>query len=253
MVELVDRRILGALRPTDAITGAILRHPVTIEGQGMHFHRTRSGDYAILTAPGLRDHTETFDDPPAAPPAQSIPLTLSIHDPTHAYMPRLVDVALPRPWNPAGGIRDLMQPIEVPLAASAARAPGPGWANVLAIVADTGGAPVQGALVEVFEIGGGAARLAWGLTHARGEALVGVPGLPAFREIENDPLDEEDDEVVTAITNVRVRATALITRDWPVNPATLAAGGPQSRFAEIASHPIRPGTTVSAPLTLNFT
>lgn len=168
-------------------------------------------------------------------------------------MPRLVQITLPRPWDPDSDIRDLMEPIEVELAASAARAPAPFWANVLAIVTDTGADPVQGALVEVFETGGSSDRLSWGLTHPRGEALVGVPGLPAFREVENDPNDDEDDEVVTAITNVRVRATAFADRRWPVNPATLADGGPQTRFAEIASHPIRPGTTTPAPLTLNFT
>ncbi len=253
MAEQVDRRILGAVRPVDAVTGTPILAPLRIEGTGLTLRRNRSGHYAIMAADGLGDHLTAFDDPPAAPPAESLTFALTVEDPRGAWLPRRLAIALPRPWNPAGGIHDLMQPVAVPLAPSAARSPSPGWAVVLAIVTDTGGDPVRGALVEVLPEGGGD-RLGWGITHARGEALVPVPGLPAFREIENDPDDDEDDdiEIVTAQTAVTVRATALPGGAWPVDPDVLGAGGAALRSATLTPLPITPGRTDRAPITLNM-
>lgn len=252
MADLVDRRILGVLRPVDAVTGAAVAHGLKITGTGIDLYRTRSGNYSILEAAGLEAHIAAFEEPPPAPPVESLPFTLSVEDPTKAYMPREIAIALPRSWDPDNGVRDLMEPIELPLAASAARALAPSWAVVLAIVTDTAGDPVRGALVEVSETGGGQ-RLSWGITHERGEARVPVPGLPAFREIENDPLTDTDNEIVTNLTNVEVRATAHEDRDWPVNPAVLEAGGAGLRTAVIPSLAISPGRTDAAPITLNMT
>lgn len=252
MVERVDRRILGALRPVDAVTGAPVLHGLRISGQGITLQRTRSGAYAITAAEGLGAHVAAFAAPPGPPPAAgALPFVIEIEDPTERFLPRSATIALPRRWDPAGGIRELMEPILLPLAPAASRAAAPGWAVVEARVTEPGGAPIRGALVEVMPAGGGA-RLAWGLTHARGEALVAVPGLPAFRTVVNDPADEADDEIVTAATSVTLRVTADPSRPWPVDPTRLEAGGGTLRRVTTAALNITPGQAIRAPVTLNL-
>ena len=90
------------------------------------------------------------------------------------------------------------------------------------------------------------------MTHAKGESRVAVPGLSAFREVENDPNDDEDDEIVTNQTDVEVRATADPTLPWPVDPTLLEAGGGSLRTESIAQLAITPGRTARAPFTLDL-
>lgn len=249
MVDLVDRRILGLIRPLDAVTGRPIDRALAVSGAGLGLMRTRSGGYAITSARGLEGHAGVFDRPPGVPVAGSLPFTVTIDDPAHGYLPRTAAIALPRAFDPALNIRDLQTPIDVAMAPSAARLPGPGAAAVLAVVTDQTGAPVRGALVEILPEGGGP-RLAWAVTHDRGEALAAVPFLSAFRTIENDPDDEDDDRIVTNETPVTVRATADPARPWPVDPDVLAAGGAGLRTALFTPLALVPGRTGLARLTL---
>lgn len=247
MVELVDRRVLGAVRLLDGVTDTPVRRPMTVEGTGLRFYRNRIGLYVIVGADGFdKEYLSRFEDPPANPSAGSLPFVVEVHDPVHAYLPVLASISLPLPFDPENDIRDLQQPVDIALASSAARSTPLTWANLRVLVLDTADAPIRGALVDAAPAGGGD-RIGWGITNHNGEALVPVPGLPAMREIENDPLDAEDNEIVTAETSVTVTATADPELPWPVNPVTLAAGGGALRTASVSPVALQPGRTDTAP------
>lgn len=252
MADLVDRRILGAVRPIDAVTGAAIRGPLKLTGPGLSFQRTRSGAYAIVGASGLEAHLGAFDAPPALPAAETLSFAFEIEDTTGHYLSAAAAIRLPRRWNPVNGVRDPMVPIDVALAPTAARDLPPSWAGVLAQVADQNGQAVRGALVEVFTAGGVTSRLGWSLTNDRGLSLVPVPGLPSLREIENDPNQPDDNQIVTAETTTDIRVRAHADRRWPVDPVVLAAGGAGIRTANRNAVPLTPGRTDAVALTINL-
>ena len=258
MVERVDRRVLGAIRLLDGVTNTPVVRPMRLEADDLTLQRNRSGHYVVVAAEGLESHVGVFETPPApptpgAPAPESLSFQVAISDPTRAYLPALATVALPRRFDLAAEIRDLMEPIDIALASSTARAMPLAWASLRVTVEDTTGAPIRGALVEALSTGVGAgAQLGWGLSNDRGETLVPVQGLPAMREVENDPNDPDDNQIVTAETPVTIRATADRRRPWPVNLSAFAAGGENLRTANHEAVPLSPGRTVSATLTLDL-
>ncbi len=178
--EHVDRRVLGAVRFLDASTGVDVRESLTVTAPGVRWIRNRAGWYVIASAPGLDAHSDAFLTPPAAPPLGSVVIALTVRDPGGRYLPRQHTLRLPRDPDPlhATAPGSLFRPIDVALfPAPAARTPS-GWAVVRASVAIVGtAAPVAGALVRVARSSDGQ-HLASGLSDARGEVLVPVPGIP---------------------------------------------------------------------------
>jgi len=251
VVEQVDRRILGAIRVLDAVTSSPVTQTLDVSGEGLTFQRNRSGLYVIVAARGLEHHLRAFSVPPATPDAETLNFSVLVHDPSHVYLPVILDLALPRAFDPSTDVRDLQQAIDVPLASSVTRIAPPGWSMVNALVRDTADEPVRGALIEVEPAAGGN-RLAWGLTNHHGEALVPVPGLPALAAVENDPLDPDDNEIITAQTNVTVRAIADPSLPWPVRPAVLTSGAAALRTDSLSPVALTPGRTNSASLRLNL-
>jgi hypothetical protein len=184
-VEHVDRRVLGAVRFVDAATGTEIEGPLAVSAPGVSWIRNLEGWYVIASAPGLDAYVAAFEAP-TAPHDEGLeheaPLDLwvTVRDPRGRYLPRRRKVELPRDPDPnnAASPDSLFRVIDVQVFASPA-APSPrSWATVRASVTRTGsGAPVGGALVRVVRVSDGQ-RLASGLTDARGEALVPVPGIP---------------------------------------------------------------------------
>lgn len=252
MAELVDRRILGAIRAIDAVTGTAIRGPLKLTGPGLAFQRTRSGTYAIVGATGLEAHLVAFDAPPTLPAAETLPFDFKIEDIVGNYLPAAAAIRLPRRWDPANGVRDAMVPIDVALAPSAGRDLSPSWAGVLANIVDQSGQAIRGALVEVFAAGSLTTRLGWSLTNERGLALVSVPGLPSLREVENDPNRPDDNQIVTAETATDIRVRVHADRRWPVDPLVLAAGGAGIRTAIRNALALTPGRTDRVALTMNL-
>ncbi|MGG6297030.1 hypothetical protein ACQ4M4_21765 [Leptolyngbya sp. AN02str] len=167
-VDLLDRRVLGAISLIDNVTEQPISHPLQIElvdseetvsrTTALHLRRNPSGYYVILsvvklanhtiasaqppTQPDierlnqLANHTTAFAQPPAQPDIESLTLPLRIQDQTGQYLPRRYDLKLPRqaPLVVNGEVvtplldNSLLRPILVPLC-RAPRAPiGPNWA-----------------------------------------------------------------------------------------------------------------------------
>lgn len=178
IVELVERRVIGAIRLLDATTSLQIREPLIITADGASFRRNRGGLYVIWSAPGLENTMDSFQDPPAVPGLQTVGLTLSIDDPTGRYLARRSTIHLPLDPDPQHAMDSLFIPVDVQIFQGPAAPTAAGWAIVRASVTQaTTANGLAGALLRVVRTSDGV-RLGLGLTDARGEALVAVPGIP---------------------------------------------------------------------------
>lgn len=177
--EMLDRRVLAALRFRDAVTGATVAGPLDVRAPGARWIRNRRGWWVLAGAPGLEAHTTAFPAPPAAPALGSVPLAVRVADPAGRYLPRVAALALPRDPDPAKAARpeSLFQPVEVDLFPSPAAPVSPNWA-VLRVSASGADGPLAGALLRVVRKASPTTVLGRGMTDARGEALVAVAGIP---------------------------------------------------------------------------
>lgn len=190
--ELVERRVLGAVRFVDAATGSRVIDPLSVRAEGARFVRNRSNHYVIFDAPGLEEHTDSFESPPNTPPLSSVVVTLEVADPGGRYLTRRSIIRLPRDPDPTrtGAPDSLFKAIEVTLFPSPSAGTRPGWAVVRGTVVEVGtGRPLGGALLRVERVSD-ASLLARGMSDARGEALVAVPGIPVITFGEGDAVTE---------------------------------------------------------------
>lgn len=178
-VEMLDRRVLAALRFRDAVTGATVAGPLDVRAPGARWIRNRRGWWVLAQAPGLEAHTAAFRAPPAAPAVGSVPLAVRVADPAGRYLPRVAALALPRDPDPAKAAKpeSLFQPAEIDLFPSPAAPVSPNWA-VLRVSASGADGPLAGALLRVVRKASPTTVLGRGMTDARGEALVAVAGIP---------------------------------------------------------------------------
>jgi len=185
--------VLGAVRFVDGASGQPVSRKLTVTAPGVRWLRSRRGLYVVADAPGLASHSIAFDAPPAEPPLASVTVTLSVSDPAGGYLARQAVVSLPRDPSPgAAADASLFVPVEVTLYPTPAAQVFPNWALVRAAVADVDtGAPLAGALLRVLR-NGDTEPTARGLSDARGEALVAVPGIPVTTWASDE--DEEDGE-----------------------------------------------------------
>jgi hypothetical protein len=220
LLDRIKWRILGAVELADDVTGARLRRPFTLSAAGVTTARTATGRYAVTMAPGLAAHTRAFEVPPAAPVPGAAPVTLRIDDPLGDFLPRLAVLPLPRSPNAAPGEPDLFAPARIAMLPAPRRAAADNWAVLRLSVTRTGGAPLQGVLVELRTTDAGATLLGRGLSDRRGEAVVAVAGLPLTRAVDDaDPLAD----VTTPVTQARVGLVADPDLPWPIDPDRLAA------------------------------
>jgi hypothetical protein len=243
VIELVERRVLGAVRFVDAGTALPIRAPLVVEAPGVRWLRNRAGAWVIAAAPGLEAHADAFATPPAEPPVESVAVELSIDDPARRYLARRRTVRLPRDGQPgnAEAAGSLFRAVDVAMFRAPAAAAPPGWAAVRAVVTATPAAvPLRGALLRVVRASDGV-RLASGLTDPRGEALVPVPGIPLTTF--------EDGPGPVLATAVEVRIEVIVDPDAPrvPDPDDLEARRDALR-AEVATATLSGGRTVAVAL-----
>ncbi len=210
--EFVDQRILGALQLIDVTTGQHVRQPMLILAQGGMLVRNSRGFYAIVAAEGLGNYALAFDLPvdpehPEEPAIESIPLTVTIRDPQHQYLPRIRTINLPRDPDPANfaASNSVFQPVPVRLFPAPIAPLMANWGVLRATVRAQGNeARLGGALILVQQNGTIIGR---GLTDPRGEALVAISGIPLTTWEEGAVITSEI--AVTLLTVVDPSATGL--------------------------------------------
>jgi hypothetical protein len=179
IAEASDRRVLGALRFVDAVTGIRLLEPFRVSAAGVRGIRNLSGLFVITSTPALHPQTLSLDVP-AFDPGERQPVEFTITDPAGRFLARRATVLLPRDPDPAhaGDPGSLYQPVEVRMFPSPTAATAAQWAVVRASVRGEGAGTVRGgALVVAVRVGDGET-VGRGLSDPRGEALVAVPGIP---------------------------------------------------------------------------
>ncbi len=199
MREVIDRRILGAIRFVDISTGAAIARPLRLTSDKLSFVLNRRGDYAITRAehPDLLKHIDSFRDIPAEP-AAAVTFGAEVKDPAGEYLPRAFTVKLPRDPNPehAANADSLFRPVEIALLSSPNRGIAANWCAVRASVEnDATDAPVARAGVRVRW--GDPQKELLGMTDEQGESLIAIAGLP-FHTTSKDP-DTNKDLILTEV------------------------------------------------------
>jgi hypothetical protein len=202
-MELLDRRILGAVRFLDAATHARIEAGLKVESPHADVRKNRSNLWVLWNATGLEAHTISFDHPPTVPPVASVAVELTVSDGSGTYVARKAVIRLPRDPDPsrADQTDSLFQPFDVQLYRTPNAAVSPGWAVFRAqVTQSTTKSPLRGALVRVLRVSDNQV-LARGMSDHRGEALVVVPGIPVttFSAGGGSPLATEIDVTVQAI------------------------------------------------------
>jgi hypothetical protein len=181
MLERMEQRVLGAIEFLDAISGTRVRDPLTVDAPDLTLTRNASALLVICDAKGLAAHTEAFDKPPATPAVESLPpFDITVVDPQRRYLPRTAQVKLPRKDAPVADPLSVLKPIAIRLYPTSVRAVDPLWAALRVFVfvtVDSHRIGVANALVRLTPSLAGATAL-FAVTDARGEALLGVTGVP---------------------------------------------------------------------------
>lgn len=237
MDEFIDFRYLGALRCVDRATGFHLTRRMEVAAEDASFLRNRSNLYVIKTANGLERHNVSFSQAPELAASGSLSLSVQVSDPLSQYLPRIIEVDLPRDADPEHSENEnsLFKPVTVGLYSAPNAKVMTNWSTVRVSVmrnaAGSSSAPVAGALLRVIRNSDDEV-LSSGLSDERGEALIIVPGVPItqFADVEDDrgggngrgPGDTEDPSPVV-VSELSARLEVSIDPDlgWPTNPDVL--------------------------------
>lgn len=237
--DIVDTRVLGALRFLDATTGQPIERSLKIDGAGLTLSANRSWLYVIRDIQAtneaerqLKAHLGAFEQPPDTPPIGSVSRTITVRDPLRVYMPRRAIVELPRLATPpvaADGSRaDLFNPVDIRLFRSPAAAKAPNWSGLRLSLTDRSTAddprPLAGALVTLTS-GPGGEELATGQSDERGEAFVPIIGIPATVFVDDDepPGDAPNGPVARPSIAVAFAIRSNAAGEWPIDPDHVGA------------------------------
>ena len=162
MPDLAQTRVMGAVRFLDGTTLTKVNGNLNVQSPNVLVRRNRSNLFVIWDAPA------------------SGAVVFTVSDPTSNYLSRQFTVTLPRDPDPthASQATSIFQPQDVLLLPSPLAPASPGWAIIRASVKKAGTATALAvALIRVANTSDHTL-LAKGMSDARGEALVLVPGVP---------------------------------------------------------------------------
>ena len=274
IIETADRRVLGAFRLVDVVTGlpigvaASIEVPtatITVGGapqeialpdSAVRIVQNRSA-FVLFRAPFFDDYAAAFDAPPTPP---AVRLHVRVSDAGPAYLPQRFDVDLPRPLDPA-----VAGSVFEPQAVAMLRTPGapaPEGTAVLRVnvrQAGPGGPALGGVLVRVFRSPRGAddRPLGAGMTEwrgaVRGEGLVGLIGIERFRPGAGETPIETFQPIEFEVT----RDTAFTGAIGQLPDASRLLAGTGAGIARLVDQPpgplvvtVRPDERPTAPPTL---
>ena len=186
--ELLENRVLGALRFVDAVTSLPIDADLEVTAPGVRWIRNRRSCWVIAEAQGFDAYESSFGAAPTTPAVGARSVSLQVSDPSGHYLSRAGIVAVPRDADPAhaGQPQSLFTVIDLPLFPAPAAPIQRGWAVVYASVAGSApGTILPGALVRVLRDSDGV-RIGAGMSDARGEVLIAVEGIPSTSLGEGD-------------------------------------------------------------------
>lgn len=192
-IENLDRRVLGAFRCVDAITGDSVLPALPVSAAPWNVQPNRSGIYVIFNGPGMNALTTQLIPTGTWPAPVSFEVTLQ--DPNRRYLSRRANVQAPQTVpvigaSPGGVVPNpavvaaqanpaaVFDPQRVTLYPRPSAAVGPNWSTIHASVTTTATPPVgiPWAVLRVVRQSDGTV-LATGQSDLNGEALLAVVGL----------------------------------------------------------------------------
>jgi hypothetical protein len=201
------------------------------------FIRNRSNLYVIEKANGLEQHNASFGQAPTLPETGHLTLSVQVSDPLNQYLPRIIEVNLPRDADPEHFDNEdsLFNPVRVRLYAAPNARVMTNWSTVRVSVmrseVGVGSVPVAGTLLRVIRNSDDEV-LSSGISDERGEVLIIVPGIPITQFA-----DDEDDQgggngrgrgnpaepppVVVSELSARLEVSIDPDPGWPTNPDLL--------------------------------
>ncbi|MGB8818834.1 MAG: hypothetical protein WCC66_13030 [Rhizobiaceae bacterium] len=224
MREQLIQRTMGGVKVVDHLTRQTLRSGLRLVSQDLVFAPTASGAFQIAKAPGFAAYARSFDTVPAVAPRQ---FSFEVHDNTRRFLPIAANLTLPRDAAPDAAANRVDTPVVLELPSAGGRAAQAGWTVMRATVVRPDGTSIPGVLVRAMRAGT-AEELGWGLTDLLGQALIPILGVPQLTEVQPDD-DDNEPELTTAITNIRLELAVDANLPWPADPAALRAGGPSIR------------------------
>jgi len=149
----------------------------------------------------------------------SVSVTVEVVDPVGEFLPRRVQLRLPRDPDPARADQpdSLFQALAVALFPAPAARIDHDWARLHAHVSVASGEAAQFALLRVTRTSDNQI-LARAMSDARGEALIAIPGIPVT------PWEEADGPVLGNDLEVRIEAVFDPTLTTSPDPDELEAG-----------------------------
>lgn len=229
-LEMVTRRVLGAVRFVDGNTTLPILAPLQVTADSVTLRRNRSGLYVVHPQPPLsQPYRDAFLTQPADPAVNTLTVTITAVDPQNRYLPVTHTITLPRDPDPANADSDtsLFKPIDIALYPTPTAVSQPGWAIVRLTIQDAAtNDPIPGAYIRIHDPNDADILLARGLTEWRGrtigEAFIGVPNIPVTTWNDGDA-----DNVVNITRAVTITAYADPNfppeSSTPPNPAVLEA------------------------------
>ena len=94
VVDIIESRVLGAVRFMDSTTQTMIKRLLRVESDEATLYRNRSSYYVIRTATGLEAHTESFSSPPNSPPVGSVEVNIDVADPLNRYYPVILTLSI---------------------------------------------------------------------------------------------------------------------------------------------------------------
>lgn len=179
MNESVDRRVLGAFRFVDAITGNIVTDPMAITVAAWQVKPNHSGTYVIFNGPGFEDLTTQFTPSSWPPPPTPPTFEVTVPNAGLRYQSRRVNIKAPQALTPATDPNSIFNPQKVSLYPNAAAPVAPGWSVIYVSVVASGSNPPQGLPWPVLQLtrNSDGKVIATGAGDFHGEALLAVTGL----------------------------------------------------------------------------
>ena len=222
MLEVSERRILGAFRMVSAITGTSVDSDFIVDAGDLKVLRNRSGVFVVRDAPGMHDLTTKSDVQGVALPAQQ-QFEITVRDDDFVYLPRRFKLALPRKIAPLTDPDSVFNAVKVKMYPTPAAPVMPSWAVLRVSVVKAGGPARTGLPWSAIRVNRGAETLLMALSDARGEALVTVVGLPARSSNGDSSGALLSSEVAVDVTAFFDPANASKAKDFVPDPDELMA------------------------------
>ena len=272
MPDLVEHRILAALKLVDAVTQLPLNRKLDIQPAQLRLSPPEKGEVSLIyktggvvivrDAPGFFLYTHSFLPGPDDPVLSSRRLDLNIFDPELKYLPRVLHLDLPR--RPTFGQPDsVFDPLAVALFPAPAARTELSWALVRACVrpAASPDERLPWALVRVLKHADDSL-LAVGQADARGEILLVAPGLLFAMPSESAAatltktievhFETRFDPNLARIKDKDLReGRAVIDARYIPDPATLAVGPPHATTLKTGAAPLSATGSLAAGQTLS--